>query len=108
MPSTNTIYIKKSDFNTHEDFTDYIATMMRMLTQVPSNIVVAYQSLDPNIYVIEVNSQDHALNASFPIWLFPDEIIRINKERNRMNVIAEEDDDIFKGYSSNNNGGTEA
>ena len=77
----NRIYIRKTDFHTVEDFHEYLNKVMGILTAVESNIVVAYQSVDPNIYIIECNTTDPALNGVFPFWISPEELVAISQAR---------------------------
>lgn len=77
----NRIYVRKSDFNGKEEFQRHLNTLVNTLIGAESNIVVAYQSIDPNIYIIECNTVDPSLNGVFPFWLTPEELLAIKKHR---------------------------
>lgn len=99
----NRIYIKKTDFQSIYEFKEYVARTLEHLTKVESNIVVAYQSFDPNVYIIECNISDPALNEVFPFWVTPEELLMIKKKREGAKApLTPNDFDDFGGF---NNGG---
>ena len=77
----NRIYIKKSDFPSLMEYREYISQMLSQLSKVETNALVGYLSLDRNVYVIEVNPLDAAINATVPFWITPDELALIQKYR---------------------------
>lgn len=77
----NRLYIKRTDFQSVNEFKDYIAKTLEQLTKLESNIVVAYQSFDPNVYIIECNTCDPELNEVFPFWVTPEELLLIKQKR---------------------------
>lgn len=85
MEEINRIYVRKTDFRNREEFFDHINRLINTLTSVESNIIVAYQSMDPNIYIIECNTSDPTLNGVFPFWVTPEELMAIKKHRESPN-----------------------
>lgn len=77
----NRIYIKKSDFPSLVEYREYITQMLSQLSRVETNALVGYLSLDHNVYVIEVNPVDAAINTTVPFWITPDELTLIQKYR---------------------------
>jgi len=108
MEEINRLYIKKTDFRDKVEFQEHIDKLINTLTSVESNIVVAYQSMDPNVYIIECNTTDPMLNNVFPFWVTPEELLSIKQYRAMPNkdkktkVPNDFDDDDFPGF---NNGG---
>ena len=81
MDEINRIYVRKTDFKDKYECQEYINKLINTLTSVESNIVVAYQSMDPNIYIIECNTSDPTLNGVFPFWVTPEELLAIKQHR---------------------------
>ena len=101
----NRLYIKRTDFPSIYEFKDYIARTLEQLTKVDSNIVVAYQSFDPNVYIIECNTCDPALNSVFPFWVTPEELLFIKQQREGTTKQPIVPDDFKDGFGGGFNGG---
>jgi len=101
MEEINRFYIRKTDFQSKDEFNTYLNNLINTLTKVDSNIVVAYQSMDPNVYIIECNTQDPTLNGVFPFWVTPSEMMSIKQYRENPKKIvkkAQTKDDDFGGF----------
>lgn len=112
MEEINRFYIKKTDFRDKFEFQEHLNKLINTLVSVESNIVVAYQSMDPNVYVVECNITDPLLNNVFPFWVTPDELLSIkqyrempkdkDKSTNKSNKKKSndlDDDDGFNGFN---------
>ena len=102
MEEINRLYIKKTDFRDRNEFQEHIHKLISTLTSVESNIVVAYQSMDPNVYIIECNITDPTLNNVFPFWVTPDELLAIKQfrehpQKQKQKPQSDFDDDDFGG-----------
>lgn len=96
MDAINRIYVRKTDFRDKYEYQEHINKLINTLTSIESNIVVAYQSMDPNIYIIECNTSDPTLNGVFPFWVTPEELLAIKQHREK---------DIKDPYDSDDFGG---
>ena len=101
----NRIYVRKSDFSGKEEFQRHLNTLVNTLIGAESNIVVAYQSIDPNIYIIECNTVDPSLNGVFQFWLTPEELLAIKKHRESPMSGASPDDNDYGNFGGGGGAG---
>ena len=94
----NRIYVRKSDFRGTEEYHAHINSLINTLTSAESNIVVAYQSMDPNVYIVECNTTDPSLNGVYPFWVTPEELLAIKKHRESQGSSQRTSDNDFGNF----------